>query len=408
MEDAKLESRTLLLPNGRTGKEICVGVTKDHLSKIHFTIRQSFYDYGAGYEDKAEFILAKATAIEFRDLLGWFIAQNEQLEQCSHEQRKRVFDDALLSRTVSAKDEEFSFQFKHNSLGSYLRIHEKNESKTKRKVYQKYITSRSISSQKYITVPSDGMEMFRDVLTELTDKYCSPNEPKQSSLSAEQRARAENNRLAALERKRERENKRLERESANALGKRRRVPVSGEAITLINESDTLENYGEKLVDSGAGYLITQGTSKLKRPKKIVDDFVQDEEICNDCGHMFGNSFLRDKFNYDVCDECNKDDKYPLMTLSEVKSEYLLSDNHLKRDPPLKFLLKKNPHHSGWGEMKLFLMKQVEGEFPEIGNDFLLFFIWCSVGVDSLGKLGKAGGRKRRPRDEKGGTQAKGV
>merc|ERR1712130_673127 len=145
------------------------GCDKRPLVENSFTIRQSFYDYGAGYEDKAEFILAKATAIEFRDLLGWFIAQNEQLEQCSHEQRKRVFDDALLSRTVSAKDEEFSFQFKHNGLGSYLRIHEKNESKTKRKVYQKYITSRSISSQKYITVPSDGMEMFRDVLTELTD-----------------------------------------------------------------------------------------------------------------------------------------------------------------------------------------------------------------------------------------------
>ena len=34
MEDAKLESRTISLPNGRSGKEICVGVTKDHLSKM--------------------------------------------------------------------------------------------------------------------------------------------------------------------------------------------------------------------------------------------------------------------------------------------------------------------------------------------------------------------------------------
>ena len=30
----------------------------------------------------------------------------------------------------------------------------------------------------------------------------------------------------------------------------------------------------------------------------------------------------------------------------------------KREPPLKYILKTNPHNSHWGDMKLYLEKQV--------------------------------------------------
>ena len=119
------------------------------------------------------------------------------------------------------------------------------------------------------------------------------------------------------------------------------------------------DYGEKVIDTGAGFLLTS-TDKRKKSKKVREEFVMSEEICSDCGKTFNNSFLRETYAFDVCDECNDSEKYPLMTLSEVKSEYLLNDNMLKRgDDTLKFLLKKNPHNSSWGEMKLFLMPQVE-------------------------------------------------
>lgn len=39
--------------------------------------------------------------------------------------------------------------------------------------------------------------------------------------------------------------------------------------------------------------------------------------------------------------------------------YLLKDCDLeKRDPPLKFIVKKNPHNVRWGSMKLYLELQV--------------------------------------------------
>ena len=39
-------------------------------------------------------------------------------------------------------------------------------------------------------------------------------------------------------------------------------------------------------------------------------------------------------------------------------EYLLTDKLIAQHE-LKFQLKKNPHNAGWGEMKLFLVKQLE-------------------------------------------------
>ena len=91
----------------------------------------------------------------------------------------------------------------------------------------------------------------------------------------------------------------------------------------------------------------------------------DTDLCDNCELPFENSYLRKHYNALVCDECKDDEKYPLMTLSEVKTEYVLNDNHLKRDPALKFILKKNPHNPSWGEMKLFLLPQVETRALEI-------------------------------------------
>lgn len=185
---------------------------------------------------------------------------------------------------------------------------------------------------------------------------------KASCLTAEQRAKIENNRLAALERKRTRENKRLEIESIRAAKQGKRIATSNQHVTLINDVDSNEfkhkDYGEKLIDTGAGYLI-KNTDRKPKPKKFHHEIVQEEEICADCGRTFNNSFLRDKYEYDVCDDCNDSEKYPLLTLSEVKSEYLLNESMLNREDPLKYILKKNPHNAYWGEMKLYLMPQVE-------------------------------------------------
>jgi len=56
----------------------------------------------------------------------------------------------------------------------------------------------------------------------------------------------------------------------------------------------------------------------------------------------------------------------LITRTDAKNTYLLKDCDFdKREPPLKFLLRKNPHDSRWGDMKLYLQLQVEDRALEV-------------------------------------------
>lgn len=51
--------------------------------------------------------------------------------------------------------------------------------------------------------------------------------------------------------------------------------------------------------------------------------------------------------------------HKLISRTEAKQRYLLKDCDLdKREPPLRFILKKNPHNPRWGDMKLYLQLQV--------------------------------------------------
>lgn len=54
-----------------------------------------------------------------------------------------------------------------------------------------------------------------------------------------------------------------------------------------------------------------------------------------------------------------EETHRLITKTEAKESYLLKDCDLDlREPPLKFLLKKNSRQPRWGEMKLYLECQV--------------------------------------------------
>jgi DNA repair protein len=52
------------------------------------------------------------------------------------------------------------------------------------------------------------------------------------------------------------------------------------------------------------------------------------------------------------------EEYDLITKTDAKNEYLLKDCDFERDPPLKFVEKRNPRNNRWGLMKLYLRKQV--------------------------------------------------
>lgn len=55
-------------------------------------------------------------------------------------------------------------------------------------------------------------------------------------------------------------------------------------------------------------------------------------------------------------------KHRLVSRTEAKQQFLLKDCDLdRREPPLRFVLKKNPHNPRWGDMKLYLRLQVRNE-----------------------------------------------
>lgn len=57
--------------------------------------------------------------------------------------------------------------------------------------------------------------------------------------------------------------------------------------------------------------------------------------------------------------CSDEEKHSLITKTEAMKEYLLKECDIeKREPPLKYITRKNPHNVNWGEMKLYLQIQV--------------------------------------------------
>ena len=67
------------------------------------------------------------------------------------------------------------------------------------------------------------------------------------------------------------------------------------------------------------------------------------------------------FKCAVCNTCKDKfpDKYSLLTKTEAREDYLLTDPELKDEELLPHLEKPNPHKSTWNNMMLYLRYQVE-------------------------------------------------
>ncbi|CAB3407374.1 unnamed protein product [Caenorhabditis bovis] len=106
-----------------------------------------------------------------------------------------------------------------------------------------------------------------------------------------------------------------------------------------------------------------------RQKKADAAFsqLQAPDECEKCGKMLLDSWLWERYCCAVCDSC-RDDKgeHKLMARTDVKTTYLLKDCDLDlRKPPLRYWSKKNPHNPRYGDMKLYLKKQVEARALEV-------------------------------------------
>ncbi|XP_032622600.1 DNA repair protein complementing XP-A cells isoform X1 [Chelonoidis abingdonii] len=131
-----------------------------------------------------------------------------------------------------------------------------------------------------------------------------------------------------------------------------------------NEGSAKVKAPPKIIDTGGGFFLEEEEEEEHRVEKIVHQpgpvLEFDYLICEECGKQFMDSYLMQHFDWATCDNCRDvEGKHKLITRTEAKQDYLLKDCDLdKREPVLKFILKKNPHNSQWGDMKLYLKLQV--------------------------------------------------
>ncbi|PLW52037.1 hypothetical protein PCASD_02134 [Puccinia coronata f. sp. avenae] len=83
--------------------------------------------------------------------------------------------------------------------------------------------------------------------------------------------------------------------------------------------------------------------------------------CTVCGSVELDMQLFQVFKVAVCRKCKNEhpERFSLLTKTECKQDYLLTDPELKDSELLPHLLKPNPHQSTYSNMMLFLREQVE-------------------------------------------------
>ncbi|KAH6613260.1 XPA protein C-terminus-domain-containing protein [Chaetomium tenue] len=83
--------------------------------------------------------------------------------------------------------------------------------------------------------------------------------------------------------------------------------------------------------------------------------------CRECRTVEIDFVWEEVFGCAVCNTCKEKypEKYSLLTKTECKEDYLLTEPELKDDELLPHLSKPNPHKAHWHDMMLFLRYQVE-------------------------------------------------
>ncbi|BFY97197.1 hypothetical protein BsWGS_00237 [Bradybaena similaris] len=171
-------------------------------------------------------------------------------------------------------------------------------------------------------------------------------------LTAAQKARIERNKNRALLLRQSRITKRPhnQAQASDIESKVKRAPI---------EIDTHAGF---FMEEPDGIISSNKAVKYDAPKIIHEPgpvFDADSLFCEECQKDFFDSYLYSKFNHPVCDGCRNEEKHNLITKTDAKSTFLLKDEDFdKREPPLKYIVRKNPHNERWGDMKLFLESQV--------------------------------------------------
>lgn len=87
----------------------------------------------------------------------------------------------------------------------------------------------------------------------------------------------------------------------------------------------------------------------------------DRKKCRECGSLEIDWQFDEFLQTQVCHTCKEKmpEKYSLLTKTEAKEDYLLTDPELRDEGLLPRMTKPNPHKSTWNDMMLFMRFQVE-------------------------------------------------
>lgn len=83
--------------------------------------------------------------------------------------------------------------------------------------------------------------------------------------------------------------------------------------------------------------------------------------CRECGSLEIDWTWEEVLHCQVCNACKDKlpEKYSLLTKTEAKEDYLLTDPELRDEGLLPHLEKPNPHKATWNNMMLYVRYQVE-------------------------------------------------
>lgn len=209
-------------------------------------------------------------------------------------------------------------------------------------------------------------------------------------LTPEQARHIELNRLKAKAKQREKEASASSSSALNLNNKRplgvtpatSTSPTTSKQPTKLKRDSRLGKYFDydlsKMTNSKGGFLVEDNKEvdedlRVKERERERQRAAQNVEPpisldpsrnpkCKECSSIDIDQTYRKMFRCLVCGQCksNMQEKYGLLTKTECKEDYLLTDSELRDTEELPHLLKANPHKSTFANMMLFCRFQVEG------------------------------------------------
>lgn len=126
-------------------------------------------------------------------------------------------------------------------------------------------------------------------------------------------------------------------------------------ISILNQADGRDEEEAALLEAAENEGAEEYKGKYGDGKRDI------KGKCRECGSLEIDWKWQDIFEISICNVCKDKypDKYSLLTKTEAREDYLLTDPELRDEELLPHLERPNPHKTNWNNMQLFLRLQVE-------------------------------------------------